>query len=202
MSEATEKLAELEARALSELKECAEEAGLRLWHTRFFGDKGEMALALRAVSTIPKEQRKDYGQEANRVKVVLTTAYDSALAEAKERTMMAGLTANPLDVTLPGRAPCSGPPACGHASHARNLWHLLGHGLSNLSHARGRGRSNQFRAAEHAAAPSGTRYVGYLPYHYSGSVIADAYFARSDSRHEAALPAADPGCFAGNVLSL
>ena len=67
-----------------------------------------MALALRAVSTIPKEQRKDYGQEANRVKVVLTTAYDSALAEAKERTMMAGLTANPLDVTLPGRAPAQG----------------------------------------------------------------------------------------------
>ncbi len=108
MSEGIAKLAELEKRALAELEECADEAVFRLWHTKYFGDKGELTVAMKAVGAIPKEQRKDYGQEANRVKVSLTTASDAKLAEIKERKMLAGLTANPLDVTIPGRPPSQG----------------------------------------------------------------------------------------------
>src|SRR5207244_7924717 len=59
--------------------------------------------APKAVGTIPHEQRKAYGQEANRIKESLTQAYEQALAAEKERSLQASLTANPLDVTLPGR---------------------------------------------------------------------------------------------------
>jgi len=96
-------LAALEQRAKSELAACADGPALRAWKTKYFGDKGEVNDALKAVGTIPKEQRKTYGQEANRIKEALTQAHETALADAKERALNASLTANPLDITLPGR---------------------------------------------------------------------------------------------------
>jgi phenylalanyl-tRNA synthetase alpha chain len=62
-----------------------------------------MKAALAQIGKIPKEQRAAYGQEANRVKVALESAYEAALAKAKEKALQASLSANPLDVTLPGR---------------------------------------------------------------------------------------------------
>ncbi|MBM3994713.1 MAG: phenylalanine--tRNA ligase subunit alpha [Planctomycetes bacterium] len=96
-------LAALEQRASAELAACADEAALRAWNTRYFGNNGEMLAALKAIGGIPKEERKTYGQEANRIKEALTNAYEQKLAEVKERALSASLTSNPLDVTLPGR---------------------------------------------------------------------------------------------------
>jgi phenylalanyl-tRNA synthetase alpha chain len=96
-------LADLEKRALAELAACADEAALRAWNTKYFGNNGEVLAALKAIGGIPKEERKSYGQEANRIKESLTAAYESALAGAKERALNESLNANPLDVTLPGR---------------------------------------------------------------------------------------------------
>jgi phenylalanyl-tRNA synthetase alpha chain len=95
-------LATLEQRAKTELAACADEAALRAWNTKYFGASGEMVAALKAIGGIPKEDRKAYGQEANRIKEALTQAYEAALAGAKERALNESLTANPLDVTLPG----------------------------------------------------------------------------------------------------
>jgi phenylalanyl-tRNA synthetase alpha chain len=96
-------LAALEQRALAELAACADEPALRAWNTKYFGNNGEMQAALKAIGGIPKEDRKAYGQEANRIKETLTQAYETAIASAKEQALSASLTANPLDVTLPGR---------------------------------------------------------------------------------------------------
>jgi phenylalanyl-tRNA synthetase alpha chain len=97
-------LKSLEATGLASLADCTNEAALRAWNTQYFGDKGAMKAALGAIGKIAKEERAAYGQEANRVKVALETAYAAALAEAKEKALQSSLTANPLDVTLPGRA--------------------------------------------------------------------------------------------------
>lgn len=99
-------IAELTAmldRALAELASCADEASLRAWHTKYFGDKGEVTLALGKIGTLPKDQRAGYGKEVNRVKQALTTAYEEKQAKIKEAALLASLTANPLDVSLPGR---------------------------------------------------------------------------------------------------
>src|ERR1700686_2089538 len=96
-------LANLEQRANAELAACADEASLRAWNTKYFGNNGEVLAALKAIGGIPKEERKAYGQEANRVKESLSQSYEQALAAEKERTLQASLTANPLDITLPGR---------------------------------------------------------------------------------------------------
>jgi phenylalanyl-tRNA synthetase alpha chain len=96
-------LATLETDGLSELKSATDEPGLRAWQTRYFGDKGLMKAALAGIGKVPKEDRARFGQEANRVKVALESAYAAALEMAREAALNASLSAHPIDVTLPGR---------------------------------------------------------------------------------------------------
>jgi phenylalanyl-tRNA synthetase alpha chain len=101
-------LVALEQQATSELAACGDEAALRGWHTKYFGKQGEIVLALRKVGEVPPAERKTFGQEANRIKEALTAKYDSALTRERERALERDLSADPLDVTLPGRAPQPG----------------------------------------------------------------------------------------------
>jgi len=100
---ATAELLEVEKRALAELAGCDDETALRLWHTKYFAEKGEMTKALGAIGGLPKDQRAGYGKEANRVKQSLTVAYEARKAGVKEAELLKSLTAEPLDVSLPGR---------------------------------------------------------------------------------------------------
>jgi phenylalanyl-tRNA synthetase alpha chain len=96
-------LASLEQRAKTELAACVDEADMRAWNTKYFGKSGEVLAALKAVGTIAPAERKAYGQEANRIKESLSQEYEQKLGVIKEQALQASLTANPLDVTLPGR---------------------------------------------------------------------------------------------------
>ncbi len=96
-------LANLEQRALTELRACPDEAALRAWNTRYFGKQGEVALAIKEVGKVPPAERRAYGQEANRIKEALLQAYDQALAQEKDKALARSLAADHLDVTLPGR---------------------------------------------------------------------------------------------------
>jgi phenylalanyl-tRNA synthetase alpha chain len=96
-------LSNLEARAVAELNDAADEAALQAWNTKFFGDKGELTAALKALGTLPKDQRPAYGQAVNRLKQTLLTAEEQKKSTVKEAGLLASLNAAPLDVTLPGR---------------------------------------------------------------------------------------------------
>jgi len=104
----TDDLQTLETTAISELSACSEEATLIAWKSKFIGEKGHMKAALGKLGTIPKEQRAAFGQDANKVKVALETAYACAVSVAKEAALLASLNAAPLDVTIPGRRPTQG----------------------------------------------------------------------------------------------
>jgi phenylalanyl-tRNA synthetase alpha chain len=108
MSDASDELKKLEADALAELAGCADEAALRAWKTKYFGDKGQMKAALAKLKDIPKDQRAAFGQEANRVKVALETASAAAEEKAKAAALAASLANDKLDVTLPGRTAVRG----------------------------------------------------------------------------------------------
>jgi len=108
MTAMTDDLQTLETTAISELSACTEEATLIAWKSKFIGEKGHMKAALGKLGTIPKEQRAAFGQDANKVKVALETAYACAVSVAKEAALMASLNAAPLDVTIPGRRPAQG----------------------------------------------------------------------------------------------
>src|SRR5258708_37196836 len=99
----TAELIELEQRALAELAACADEAALRQWNTRYFGDGGEVKKALAGVGKVPKDQRPAYGKQVNEIKVNLEAEYASALAEKREHALERSLAEDVLDVTLPGR---------------------------------------------------------------------------------------------------
>ncbi len=96
-------LAALEQRAEAELKAAADEAALRAWHTRYFGDHGEVREAIKKINGIPPAEKRAYGQQVNRMKDALTQAYEAALQKEKERALEQSLTSGALDVTLPGR---------------------------------------------------------------------------------------------------
>jgi phenylalanyl-tRNA synthetase alpha chain len=96
-------LSELESRATAELAAASDETALRAWNSRFFGKDGEVQQALKALATLPNDQKKAYGQAVNRLKETLSAAYDSALAAARERALEHSLATERLDVTLPGR---------------------------------------------------------------------------------------------------
>jgi phenylalanyl-tRNA synthetase alpha chain len=98
-------LAQLEQQALHELSASTDEITLRSWNTKYFGKQGEVILALKKVGEVPQAERRTYGQEANRIKIVLTEAYENALAKEKETQLAKSLTSDALDVTLPGRLP-------------------------------------------------------------------------------------------------
>jgi len=104
----TDDLQTLETTAIFELSACTEEATLIAWKSKFIGEKGHMKAALGKLGTIPKEQRAAFGQDANKVKVALETAYACAVSVAKEAALLASLNAAPLDVTIPGRRPAQG----------------------------------------------------------------------------------------------
>src|SRR5438132_13383490 len=96
-------LASFEQTWLHELRRCTDEAGLCSWNTKFFGKQGEITQAIKRVASVPANDRRAYGQEANRIKESLTGAYESALAQVKEKSLAQSLAAEALDVTLPGR---------------------------------------------------------------------------------------------------
>ena len=97
-SNATDELNVLESQGLAKLHACTDEPSLRIWNTEFFGDTGSMRAALGKIGKIPPAERKAYGQDANRVKTALETAYTAALEIAKEASLQLSLTTNPLDV--------------------------------------------------------------------------------------------------------
>jgi phenylalanyl-tRNA synthetase alpha chain len=100
---AFDELQALETQGLAELRACGDEAALRGWNTKYLGEKGLWKAAFGKLNALPKDQKKPFGEEANRVKKSLTDEYEKAIKEVKEKALLASLTANPLDVTLPGR---------------------------------------------------------------------------------------------------
>jgi phenylalanyl-tRNA synthetase alpha chain len=108
MADATAEWAALEARALGELAAGTDEPALRSWNGKFLGEKGELKAVFAKLKDIPPAEKKAFGQEFNRVKTALEAAFENALADLKEKALLASLAADPLDVTLPGRPVAAG----------------------------------------------------------------------------------------------
>ncbi len=96
-------LVTLESTALAELQACTDESALRAWNSKYLGKQGEVPQALSRVREVPPDQRRAYGQTANRVKETLTQAHEAAVAREKEKALAQSLASEALDVTLPGR---------------------------------------------------------------------------------------------------
>ncbi len=71
---------------------------------RFFGKKGAISDILRGVASLPVEERKAVGGDANRARTELEALFDARLSAIREEERVAREGGDRLDVTLPGRA--------------------------------------------------------------------------------------------------
>ncbi|HEU5393201.1 MAG TPA: phenylalanine--tRNA ligase subunit alpha, partial [Candidatus Methylomirabilis sp.] len=103
MQDLLKKLDALEGEAAAALA-VADESALEALRVRFLGRRGTLTAILRGLGELPPEARPVVGERANAVKAAIEGALEARRA-ALRATTRAGLAADRLDTTLPGRPP-------------------------------------------------------------------------------------------------
>ncbi len=98
-----ETLNNIEATARTALATADSVDALKTWHNTHLGKASELQTILGSMFSLSKEDRPIVGKNGNRIKRELQAAYDERLAELKRAEMESQLSAEALDVTLPGR---------------------------------------------------------------------------------------------------
>jgi phenylalanyl-tRNA synthetase alpha chain len=108
MSDLVAQLASLKEEALAQLEQTGSTDATRAWHAEFLGRKGRLTGLLSGLGQLSKEERPAVGRAANEVKVALEAALEERQAAIAQAEMEAALSAEGIDVTLPGRRPVMG----------------------------------------------------------------------------------------------
>lgn len=96
-------LERIEKSALSDLEMVDDEPGLEQWRVTHLGRSSALMGIFDQMSRIPKEQRPAVGRRANQVKRTLEAALEKRSTALEQAALARSLTAERLDVTLPGR---------------------------------------------------------------------------------------------------
>ena len=99
-----EELKQIEESSLAALSEIDSDEALSQWKTAHLGRNSAIMSVFKQMGSIPKEQRGAVGRAANQIKQALEAAYDQKADALKQAAMARSLSAERLDVTLPGRA--------------------------------------------------------------------------------------------------
>ena len=89
--------------ALTELESVGDLVALDEWRLKYVGKKGELTAFLRGMGQLSAEERPVVGQVVNAARQALEAADAIRQAELKEAAITQRLTADKVDVTLPGR---------------------------------------------------------------------------------------------------
>lgn len=103
MSDLVKKLEALQAEAEAALTRAKTTAETEAWFRDYLGRKGALTNALQGIGSLSAEERPLVGKVANQVKVALTAALEARQQEIANAEMEAALSAEGVDVTLPGR---------------------------------------------------------------------------------------------------
>jgi phenylalanyl-tRNA synthetase alpha chain len=98
-----DKLSSLQAEALSALENVSDVEALRAWNTNYLGKRGALTPFLRGMGQLPPEERPKVGRAVNEIKAKLAAAYEEREAQVKAAALVGSLTAEAIDVSLPGR---------------------------------------------------------------------------------------------------
>ncbi|NTU80725.1 MAG: phenylalanine--tRNA ligase subunit alpha [Chloroflexales bacterium] len=102
-------LATLEHEAAEALEAAADLSGLAEWKSTYIGKSGSLTRLSRGLGALPADQRPEVGRRVNALREQLEAAFEAAEARLKRAAQDAELSADCIDVTMPGR-----PPALGH----------------------------------------------------------------------------------------
>jgi phenylalanyl-tRNA synthetase alpha chain len=101
-------IAQLLAQAETAVKAAADLATLDAVRVQFLGKKGALTAQLREIGKLPAAEIPAAGKAINDAKAALTTAIEARHAELESQRIAAQLSADALDVTLPGRGETPG----------------------------------------------------------------------------------------------
>src|SRR5688572_14768220 len=99
----SDNITSIQQEALTALESIYDAQALQAWKTKYLGQKGAIRDLLSQISSIPAEQRKEYGQSVNALKNGLTEAHEQRETLLKDQALAKDLEEGELDVTLPGR---------------------------------------------------------------------------------------------------
>ncbi len=96
-------LEDIYAESLASLQTAESGVDLESWYRGTLGRKGAVYLLTRQMGQLSSEERPVFGKRLNQIKQKLQAAYDGRVAEIKTAELQAKLSADAIDVTLPGR---------------------------------------------------------------------------------------------------
>ena len=95
--------------ALGDLESAADALALEAWRIAYLGRRdGRLTALLRAVATVPQEERRAAGAAANELKARLEAGFSAREGALKAVELERASREDRLDVTLPGRRPALG----------------------------------------------------------------------------------------------
>src|SRR5262249_33462819 len=95
-------LDEIRQKARSDLARVDGFEALEAWRLGYLGRRGEITLVLRGLGELPAEERREMGARANKLREEFETAMEERRLEL-EKTEIASIESEAIDVTLPGR---------------------------------------------------------------------------------------------------
>jgi len=98
-----ERLTDLRAQALEELNKIVNPRELELWRVRYLGKKSSLTQMLRSLATLPLEERRGVGAQANEIRRALESSLGEKAESLQEALLSSHVESQGLDVTLPGR---------------------------------------------------------------------------------------------------
>jgi len=96
-------LESLVARALADFSAAGDPASLENAKARYLGKSGELAALQSTLRSLAPEERRDFGQRFNQVKLKVEAALEERRGQLANAKLNARLAEEALDVTLPGR---------------------------------------------------------------------------------------------------
>ena len=93
----------MEREALGALASVADSAALEKWRVACLGRSSPVMTALSTLGSLPKEDRRAFGQRGNQAKQALEAAFEEASARITQAELANALSAGSVDVTAPGR---------------------------------------------------------------------------------------------------
>ncbi|HKI99018.1 MAG TPA: phenylalanine--tRNA ligase subunit alpha [bacterium] len=98
-----EALASLHTEAVAALEALQTSQELPVWYRTYLGRKGRLTEVLRGLGALTADERPKAGQRANEVKEALESAFQGRQTQIKEAELQAAISADRVDITLPGR---------------------------------------------------------------------------------------------------
>ncbi|NWF81835.1 MAG: phenylalanine--tRNA ligase subunit alpha [Chloroflexi bacterium] len=103
-----DELSALEQEATAALAATQDVAALAEWKSRYIGKSGALTRLSRGLGALPADQRPEVGRRVNALRQHLEDAYAAAELRLTGAAISAELSADQVDVTLPGRRPALG----------------------------------------------------------------------------------------------